>query len=233
MGCRYTKDAQQATLVAAPLDCLRMSPNVLKDHPSQQPWIGSSYASRSHRQLMWVAESVKLPPNESIERSDWYTMTDNQLKAEGLLTSTGIKWISISDNIARGIKTGKWPQRTYRRIDDALKAVDPELGMDHVRFANFFLRPAPCNGNLVLNQQDIDVARSSFLAELDKDLPDVIVISSKRAACHVRDDLQKRDVDVLITDHPVAPGHPAPQNRPELNRVLAEQVAERSSRRTL
>ena len=168
---------------------------------------------------MWVAESVKLPPNESIERSDWYAMTDKELMAKGLLTKDGIKWISISCNIARGIKAGRWPQLTYQRIDDALKAVDPKLGMDHIRFANFFLRPASCNGSLELNQCDIDIARNSFLAEFDRDPSDVIVISSKRAACHVKYDLQKRSVEPLITDHPIARG-PAPKDRPKLIECL-------------
>ena len=168
---------------------------------------------------MWVAANVKLPYNESIKRSDWYAMTDKELMAKGLLTTEGFKWISISYNIANGIKTGCWPQSTYRRIDDALKAVDPELGMDHIRFANFFLRPAPCNGSLKLNQEDIDVARSSFLAEFDRDPPSVIVISSKRAAVHVKTDLKERNVVKLITDHPVAYG-PAPRNRPKLLEFL-------------
>ena len=189
--------------------------DVLKDHPSQRPWTGASYVSSNHRRLLWVAESVKLPPTESIERSDWYAMTDKQLVANRLLTEDGIEWISISDNVAKGLRMGSWLQETYRRIDDALKVVDPKLGMDHIRFANFFLRPAPCNGSLELNQHDIDVARGSFLAELDRCPPEVIVISSKRAACHVEDDLKKRDAVMLITDHPVARGSP-PRDRPEL-----------------
>lgn len=165
---------------------------------------------------MWVAESVKLPPNDSIEQSDWYNMTDAELMAKGLLTTEGFKWISIADNIANGIETGCWPQRTYQLIDDALKAVAPELGMDHIRFANFFLRPASRNDRLVLDQQDIDVARSSFLVEFDKDPPDVIVISSKRASVHVEADLKERDVDMLITEHPTARCYPDLQDRPEL-----------------
>ena len=176
--------------------------------------------NRSHRRLLWVAESAKLPLNESIERSDWYNMTDHQLMAKELLTTEGSEWISISDNIANGIKTGRWLQSTYQRIDAALKAVDPELGMDHIRFANFFLRPASCNGRLTLNQLDIDVARSSFLVEFDKDPPDVIVISSKRAAVHVKADLKERDAVKLITDHPVALGCRAPRNRPKLLEFL-------------
>ena len=197
--------------------------DVLADHPSQSPWTGSRYVHEGRRKLLWVAECVKLPPTESVESDDWYAMTDQQLMEGKKLTAEGLKWITISGNIAEGIKRGRrWPQVTYRRIDKALEAVGRD--MNDIRFANFFVRPAPNNGWLELNKHDIKVARSAFIAELDREEPpDVIIISSTRAVnflgCHVLDALQKKRDRVLYTTHPAAYGK-SPRCRPELIEFL-------------
>ena len=197
-------------------------PTVLTDHPSQQPWVGPNYESSDHKKLTWLGESVKLPPNEAIDRNDWYMKTDQQLMEEGLLTEEGKEWISISDNIAKGKETGKWPQATYERIDRTLKEVDPELGMDDIKFINFFPRPAPDNGSLELVQQDIDVAKEAFLADVDRDPPEArVMVISKRVAPHVLKDLQERNIEVIVTNHPAARGA-APWNRPELMGFLRD-----------
>lgn len=172
-----------------------------------QPWVGLHYCHALHKRLLVVGESHYLPAGSTIHHDSevWYASRQRDLNEKEQ------QWASTTGNI-----TGRWGRAhtIYREIARVLNALindlipNEESVFDHVAYANYFLRPAPMEGESMagyVDRRDEDVAAEVLTWFIRTHRPELIAVASKTAGRYAERILASAKLPYLITYYAGSP----------------------------
>ena len=168
-----------------------------------QPWVGPHYRHARHKRLLVVGESHYLPAGSTVHHDSegWYASSQRDLGEKER------QWASTKGNV-----TGHWGRAhtIYREIARVLNALipDEESVFDHVAYANFFLRPAPMEGERMagyVDHRDEEVAAEVLTWFIRTHEPELIAVASKTAGRYAERILAGVRLPYLITYYAGSP----------------------------
>ena len=150
-----------------------------------------------------MGESHYLPAGSTVHHDSekWYACSQRDLGEQER------QWASTKCNV-----TGHWGRAhtIYREIARVLNELisDEESVFDHVAYANYFLRPAPIEGESMaayVDQRDEQVAAEVLTWFIRTHEPQLIAVASKTAGRHAERTIASARLPYLITYYAGSP----------------------------